>query len=88
VPSNGEGRAPRQRPGPAPTFTATYGPAILPDPYGIRLAARERIWAQHRQRRISSQLEHVVSLARYYGPRRARPVPLSQFLAEGWWWAA
>jgi hypothetical protein len=30
-PDNGEGRAPRQRPGPAPTTTATYGPAILSD---------------------------------------------------------
>jgi hypothetical protein len=28
---NGEGRAPRQRPGPAPTTTATNGPAMLPD---------------------------------------------------------
>ena len=30
MPGNGEGRAPRQRPGPAPT-TTTYGPPILPD---------------------------------------------------------
>jgi hypothetical protein len=30
-PDNGEGRAPRQRPGPAQTTTATYGPVILPD---------------------------------------------------------
>jgi hypothetical protein len=29
-PPNGEGRAPRQRPGPA-TTTSTYGPPILPD---------------------------------------------------------
>ena len=29
--SNGEGRAPRQRPGPASTFTATYSKPILPD---------------------------------------------------------
>jgi hypothetical protein len=28
---NGEGRAPRQRPGPAPATTATNGPSILPD---------------------------------------------------------
>jgi hypothetical protein len=28
---NGEGRAPRQRPGPASTTTTTYGPPILPD---------------------------------------------------------
>jgi hypothetical protein len=31
VPDNGEGRAPRQRPGPAQTFTATYGPASITD---------------------------------------------------------
>jgi hypothetical protein len=31
VHSNGEGRAPRQRPGPASTFTATNGTAMLPD---------------------------------------------------------
>jgi hypothetical protein len=30
VPDNGEGRAPRQRPGPAPTTTATNGPAMVP----------------------------------------------------------
>ena len=28
---NGEGRVPRQRPGPAPTTTATNGPTIVPD---------------------------------------------------------
>jgi hypothetical protein len=27
---NGEGQAPRRRPGPASTTTATYGPAMLP----------------------------------------------------------
>jgi hypothetical protein len=31
VPSNGGGRAPRQRPGPATTTTTTYGSPILPD---------------------------------------------------------
>lgn len=31
MPGNGEGRAPRQQPGPAPTTTATYGAAILYD---------------------------------------------------------
>ena len=31
MPDNGEGRAPRQRPGPAATTTTTYGPAMLPD---------------------------------------------------------
>jgi hypothetical protein len=31
VPDDGEGRAPRQRPGPASTTTATNGPAIVPD---------------------------------------------------------
>jgi hypothetical protein len=31
VPDDGEGRAPRQRPGPAARTTTTYSPAILPD---------------------------------------------------------
>ena len=31
MPDDGESRAPRQRPGPAPTTTATNGPPILPD---------------------------------------------------------
>jgi hypothetical protein len=32
VPGDGEGRAPRcERPGPAPTTTATNGPVIVPD---------------------------------------------------------
>jgi hypothetical protein len=30
------------------------------------LAARERIWAQHRRRRISGELEALAPLARYY----------------------
>jgi hypothetical protein len=44
VPGSSEGRAPRQRPGPAPTTTATNGPAIVPEqgdprPVGELLAA-------------------------------------------------
>jgi hypothetical protein len=31
VVDNGEGRAPRQQPGPASTFTATNGPLMVPD---------------------------------------------------------
>jgi hypothetical protein len=31
VVDNGEGRAPRQRPGPASTTTATNGPTMVPD---------------------------------------------------------
>jgi hypothetical protein len=41
-PDNGEGRAPRQRPGPASTFTATYGKPILPDEHCPRCACRCR----------------------------------------------
>jgi hypothetical protein len=71
-PDNGEGRAPRQRPGPAPTFTATYGPAILPDPYGIRSRVQERLRAQDHHRRICRELEQLASLVEYYcGPRRS-----------------
>jgi hypothetical protein len=72
-----ESRATPQQPGPSP-FTAT----ILAD---RQRRARSRVWAQHRQRRISGELEQLASLARYYGPRRPRPIPLAQFLAEGWW---
>jgi len=88
VRDNGEGRAPRQRPGPAPTTTATYGPAILSDPYGIRSQAQQRIRAQDRHRRVCAELEQLASLAVYYGLRTPRPIPLGQFLVEGWWWAA
>ena len=65
-----------------PPASVTTG--IVPDP-GVRLAARERIWAQHRRRRVSGELEGLAPLGRYYGPRRPRPVPLARFLAEGWW---
>jgi hypothetical protein len=41
-PDNGEGRAPRQRPGPASTFTATNGKPILPDEHCPRCACRCR----------------------------------------------
>ena len=44
MPDDGEGRAPRQRPGPASTTTASNGPAIVPGsgdprPIGQLLAA-------------------------------------------------
>jgi hypothetical protein len=69
---NGEGRAPRQRPGPAPTTTATYGPVIVPDPYGIRSQAQARIRAQDEHRRVCRELEQLASLVTYYcGLRRS-----------------
>ena len=72
MPENGEGRAPRQRPGPVPTTTTTYSPAILPDPYGIRSRAQGRIRAQDHHRRICRELEQLASLVEYYcGPRRS-----------------
>jgi hypothetical protein len=77
---DGESRATPQQPG--PPITATDGPTILAD---RQRRARARIWSQHRQRRISGELEQLASLATYYGPRRPRPVPLARFLAEGWW---
>jgi hypothetical protein len=43
-PDNGEGRAPRQRPGPASTFTATNGTAILPDQGDGWWWGRWRLW--------------------------------------------
>jgi hypothetical protein len=84
VPENGEGRAPRQRPGPAPTTTATHGPAILSDPYGIRLQARQRIRAQDRYRRACAELEQLASLVAYYGPRPLLVVPLAEYLERRW----
>ena len=81
---------PRQRSGPeGPPRVAAAKQAstgiVAPDPYGIRLAARERISRLDWQRRISSELEQLASLVAYYGSRRPRAVPLVQFLAEGWW---
>jgi hypothetical protein len=67
MPGNGEGRAPRQRPGPAPTTTATYGPVILLD----RADARRRVEAMDRHRRICRELERLASLVEHYcGPSR------------------
>jgi hypothetical protein len=83
--NNGEGRAPRQRPGPAPTTTATHGPAILSDPYGIRFQARERVRQIEEHRRISAELEELASLVQFYGARPLRAVPLGEFLEEGRW---
>jgi hypothetical protein len=85
VPDNGEGRAPRQRPGPAPTATATHGPAILSDPYGIRFQARERVRQIEEHRRICAELEELASLVQFYSGRPLRAVTLAQFLEEGWW---
>jgi hypothetical protein len=47
--------------------------------------ARSRIRAQGEHRWVCRQLNQVANLATYYGPRRPRPVPLAEFLAEGWW---
>jgi hypothetical protein len=47
---------------------------IVPDPYGIRWAARERLADQHRRLRHARLAEEAMSLVAYY----TRP----------WWWAA
>ena len=47
--------------------------------------ARSRVRTQAEHRRVCHQLEGLASLVAYYGPRRPRPVPLAEFLAEGWW---
>jgi hypothetical protein len=47
---------------------------IVPDPYGIRRAARERLADQARRRRHAQLAEQAMSLVEYY----SRP----------WWWAA
>jgi hypothetical protein len=68
---------PRKRSGPeGPPQSAAAKQAnrvIVPDRWNAqrRAAARE--------------LEQLASLVTYYGPRRPRPIPLGQFLVEGWW---
>lgn len=47
--------------------------------------ARAQIAAQERHRRVCRELERLAPLTRYYGPRTLRPIPLGQFLVEGWW---
>jgi hypothetical protein len=37
------------------------------------------------RRRAARELEQLASLVTYYGPRPLRPIPLGQFLVEGWW---
>jgi hypothetical protein len=69
---------PRKRSGPATGPLRKVPPevttGIVPDPFGIRLAARERISQLDRQRRIASQLEELASLATYYSTRWWRRV--------------
>jgi hypothetical protein len=76
MPGDDEGRRTPQHAGPDPFTTA-----ILAD----QRRARARIQALDRQHRISSELEQLAPLTRFYGPRPLRAVPLAQFLAEGWW---
>ena len=38
-----------------------------------------------RGRAAARELEQLAPLAVYYGPRTPRPIPLGQFLVEGWW---
>jgi len=47
--------------------------------------ARERIQAIDRHHRIATMADELMPMAVWYGPRRPRPIPLGQFLAEGWW---
>lgn len=76
VPGDDESRRTPQHAGPDSTTTA-----ILAD----RQRARSRVRAMDEHRRACRQLEGLAPLARFYGPRRPRPVPLARFLAEGWW---
>lgn len=63
------------------------GPATGPLRVAAAKEANTRIvpdrWSAQR-RAAARELEQVAPLARYYGPRRPRPIPLGQFLAEGW----
>jgi hypothetical protein len=61
---NGRGRAPRGRPGPAPTFTATNGKPILPDRQRWAVAKVRR---QDEHLRVCRELEqNGASLVTYY----------------------
>ena len=80
VPGDDESRGTPQHPGPDP-ITATDGTTILAD---RQRRARSRVRAQNEHRWVCCQLNQVANLATYYGPRRPRPVPLAQFLVEGW----
>jgi hypothetical protein len=68
---------PRKRTGPeGPARSAAAKQAntrIVPDRWNARRRAAAR------------ELEQIASLAAFYGPRWPRPVPLGQFLVEGWW---
>ena len=37
-----------------------------------------------RRRAAARELDQLAPMADYYGPRRPRPIPLGQFLVEGW----
>jgi hypothetical protein len=74
VPGDDEGRRTPQHAGPDPITTA-----ILAE---RQLRARSRVRAQDKHRRVCRQLEGLAPLARYYGPRPLRAVPLARFLAE------
>jgi hypothetical protein len=82
---------PRKRSGPATTGPPRSAAAkqantrIVPDPWGVRSQARERLQNQGRHRRIAWTADELMPLAVYYGPRTPRPVPLGRFLVEGWW---
>jgi hypothetical protein len=77
MPGDDESRATPQQPGPDPITTT-----ILAD---RQRRARSRVRAQDEHRWVCRQLNQVSNLTTYYGPRRPRPIPLGQFLVEGWW---
>jgi hypothetical protein len=65
-------RGPAATPGPARSAADTLQiTGSIPDPYGIRRAARERVGQVDRHRRVCAELEQLASLVAYYcGPRR------------------
>ena len=67
MPGNGEGRAPRcERPGPAPTTTATNGPVIVPDGGDRQYRAQWRLADEHRRLGIARLAHQAMPLTRYY----------------------
>jgi hypothetical protein len=62
-----------------------HRPVVDPSTTDSQRLARQRVRAIDRRCRIARMADELMPMAIYYGPRRPRPIPLGQFLVEGWW---